>query len=51
MTWDKRNMLIATTELKRIASNLNLPNHVKKAAIRLYIEDQLKGFKIVVSPI
>jgi transcription initiation factor TFIIB len=38
MTWDKRNMLIATTELKRISSNLNLPNHVKKAAIRLYIE-------------
>jgi len=37
MTWDKRNMLIATTELKRIASNLNLPDHVKKAAIRLYI--------------
>jgi len=38
MSWDKRNMLIATTELKRIGSNLNLPNHVKKAAIRLYIE-------------
>ena len=38
MTWDKRNMLIATTELKRIGSNLTLPNHVKKAAIRLYIE-------------
>ena len=38
MTWDKRNMLIATTELKRIGSNLNLPNHVKKTAIRLYIE-------------
>ncbi|MFX1365151.1 MAG: transcription initiation factor IIB family protein [Promethearchaeota archaeon] len=38
MTWDKRNMLIATTELKRIGSNMNLPNHVKKAAIRLYIE-------------
>ena len=37
MTWDKRNMLIATTELKRIGSNLNLPNHIKKAAIRLYI--------------
>ncbi len=37
MTWDKRNMLIATTELKRIGSNLNLPNHVKKTAIRLYI--------------
>ncbi|MFX0059891.1 MAG: transcription initiation factor IIB family protein [Candidatus Hodarchaeota archaeon] len=38
MTWDKRNMLIATTELKRIGSNLNLPDHVKKSAIRLYIE-------------
>ncbi len=38
MTWDKRNMLIATTELKRISSNLNLPDHVKKAAIRLYKE-------------
>lgn len=38
MSWDKRNMLIATTELKRIGSNLNLPNHIKKAAIRLYIE-------------
>ena len=38
MTWDKRNMLIATTELKRIGSNLNLPNHIKKAAIKLYIE-------------
>ena len=38
MSWDKRNMLIATTELKRIASNLNLPDHIKKAAIRLYKE-------------
>ncbi|MBY9007083.1 MAG: transcription initiation factor IIB [Candidatus Lokiarchaeota archaeon] len=38
MTWDKRNMLIATTELKRIGSNLNLPIHVKKTAIRIYIE-------------
>jgi transcription initiation factor TFIIB len=38
MTWDKRNMLIATTELKRISSNLNLPSHIKKTAIRLYIE-------------
>ena len=38
MTWDKRNMLIATTELKRIASNLNLPDHSKKSAIRLYKE-------------
>jgi transcription initiation factor TFIIB len=38
LTWDKRNMLIATTELKRISSNLNLPDHVKKTAIRLYIQ-------------
>ena len=38
MTWDKRNMLIATTELKRIGSNLNLPGHIKKSAIRLYKE-------------
>ncbi|TFG08734.1 MAG: transcription initiation factor IIB [Promethearchaeota archaeon] len=38
MTWDKRNMLIATTELKRIGSNLNLPDHIKKTAIKLYRE-------------
>ncbi|MHA1283490.1 MAG: transcription initiation factor IIB [Promethearchaeota archaeon] len=38
MTWDKRNILIATTELKRIASNLNLPDHIKKSAIRIYKE-------------
>lgn len=38
MPWDKRNMLIATTELKRISSNLNLPDHIKKAAVRLYKE-------------
>ncbi len=38
MSWDKRNMLIATTELKRIASNMNLPDHIKKSAIRLYKE-------------
>ncbi len=42
MSWDKRNMLIATTELKRIASNLNLPDHIKKEAIRLY----KKAFKM-----
>lgn len=36
MTWDKRNMLLATTELKRIASNLNLPNHVKQLGIKIY---------------
>ena len=38
ITWQKRNLLIATTELKRISSNLNLPNHVKEEAMRLYIE-------------
>lgn len=38
MSWDKRNMLIATTELKRIASNLNLPDYVKKSAIKYYID-------------
>jgi len=38
ITWQKRNLLIASTELKRIASNLNLPNHIKEDAMRLYIE-------------
>ncbi|GAI63070.1 unnamed protein product, partial [marine sediment metagenome] len=28
ITWEKRNILIATTELKRICSNLNLPKHI-----------------------
>ncbi|MGQ4873191.1 MAG: transcription initiation factor IIB [Promethearchaeota archaeon] len=38
MNWEKRNLLIATTELKRIASNLNLPDHVKEEALRIYKE-------------
>ncbi len=38
ITWQKRNLLIASTELKRIGSNLNLPNYVKEEAMRLYIE-------------
>jgi len=38
ITWEKRNLLIATTELKRISSNLNLPNHIKFEAIKLYKE-------------
>ena len=38
ITWQKRNLLIATTELKRIGSNLNLPTHVKEQGMRLYIE-------------
>lgn len=38
ITWQKRNLLIATTELKRIGSNLTLPIHVKEEGMRLYIE-------------
>ena len=38
ITWEKRNLLIATTELKRISSNLNLPKHLKFEAIKLYKE-------------
>ena len=38
ITWEKRNLLIASTELKRIGSNLNLPDHVKKTAFKLYKE-------------
>jgi len=36
MTWEKRNMLIAITELKRIGTNLGFPMHIKKAAILIY---------------
>jgi len=36
MPWAKRNLLIATTELKRISSNLDLPTHVKMEAMRIY---------------
>ena len=38
LSWEKRNMLIAITELKRIGSNLNFPERVKKAAVYLYKE-------------
>ena len=38
LSWEKRNMLIAITELKRIGGNLNFPDRVKKAAVRLYKE-------------
>ncbi len=36
LSWEKRNMLIAITELKRIGGNLNFPERVKKSAVRLY---------------
>ncbi len=38
MSWEKRNLLIALTELKRVGTNLNFPERVKKAAISLYKE-------------
>jgi len=38
MSWEKRNTLIATTELKRISSKLQLPSHVKKEAMTIYKE-------------
>ncbi|NVM16415.1 MAG: transcription initiation factor IIB [Candidatus Lokiarchaeota archaeon] len=38
ITWEKRNLLIATTELKRICTNLDLPNYIKFEAIKLYKE-------------
>ena len=38
ITWQKRNLLIATTELKRISTNLNLPIYIKEDAMRLYRE-------------
>ena len=38
MSWQKRNILIATTELKRISSKLQLPTHVKEEAMTIYKE-------------
>ncbi|MCK4380227.1 MAG: transcription initiation factor IIB [Candidatus Lokiarchaeota archaeon] len=38
ITWQKRNLLIASTELKRISTNLNLPIYIREAAMRLYRE-------------
>jgi transcription initiation factor TFIIB len=42
MTWTNRNMLIAATEIKRIGSLLNLPQHVKEYAAKIY----RKAFKL-----
>lgn len=36
MTWSNRNMLIATTEIKRIGSLLNLPLRAKELAAKIY---------------
>lgn len=38
MSWKSRNLLMASTELKRIGTNLNLPNHVKELAFQNYKE-------------
>lgn len=35
-SWKQRNMIQATSEIKRIGELLNLPNHVKVYAIQLY---------------
>ncbi|MFX1394988.1 MAG: transcription initiation factor IIB family protein, partial [Promethearchaeota archaeon] len=36
LSWKNRNLLIATTELKRLASNLSIPSYVVNVALRLY---------------
>jgi len=36
MTWSKRNMLIATTEIKRLGANLGIPLRVKEMAAKIY---------------
>ena len=36
MSWSKRNLLIATTEIKRIGTILNIPQHVKEYAAKIY---------------
>ena len=36
LPWSKRNILIATTEIKRIAGILNLPQDVKETAAQIY---------------
>jgi transcription initiation factor TFIIB len=50
MSWQKRNILIAATELKRISSKLQLPTHVKEEAMTIYKEvhkrDLLRGRSI-----
>ncbi len=36
LRWEKKNLLIAITELKRICYNLSLPDHIVKEAFKLY---------------
>ena len=47
LSWKDKNLLIASTELKRLSSLLNIPNYVINVALRLYkkaySDDLLKG--------
>ncbi|MFX1257717.1 MAG: transcription initiation factor IIB family protein [Promethearchaeota archaeon] len=51
LPWEKRNLLIAMTELKRLSHCLNLPDYIKKAIIKLYKEalkaNIIKGRSII----
>lgn len=42
ISWNEKNILIATKELKRMSSNLSLPNYVKISAVNVY----KKAFKM-----
>jgi transcription initiation factor TFIIB len=50
LTWKNRNFLIATTELKRLSTNLSIPSHIISVALRFYKEifknNLLKGRSI-----
>lgn len=43
LSWEKRNLVEAITELKRIGTNLNFPYRVKEAAVSFYKEVFKKG--------
>ncbi|MFX1322777.1 MAG: transcription initiation factor IIB family protein [Promethearchaeota archaeon] len=51
ISWKSKNILIAITELKRIAHNLNLPDYIKEDALRIYKKalkmNILKGRSII----
>jgi transcription initiation factor TFIIB len=36
LSWEDRNLVMATAELKRISHNLNLPAYIKKEGLKLY---------------
>ncbi|MHA1145673.1 MAG: transcription initiation factor IIB [Candidatus Helarchaeota archaeon] len=50
MTWQQRNLSIATNEIRRLASQLDLPDNVSESAAKLYRKvykkDLLKGRSI-----